>query len=694
MLHPNPVRRGARVASVCALATLALPASALATPTWLSPATLGGTAGSSNPDVVVDAAGNVTSVWAEHPHIYAATRAAGHEWAPPVAITPSVTSSSHDPAIASDAEGNLIAIWERYSGSRYVIEVATKPAGQTAWSSPAVVSATEIGSGEQPVIAASPGGRVVAAWSEYDSASSTWQIRARTGTTTTGLTSGARTVSSDTTGRASDPSVDVAEDGALIVAWSFTPSSGSTNKVNTVVREAGADWPASVTTLESGMYAGRAAAAIEGGTPRVVWQGPADPTTYKVKGRVARMSAGSWTKADLTSAMSSVAFFSLDTNAVGEAVAGWRACPSACEFHAALAAPGGDFGPAHTFGPGGAGSVRISESGTATATWPVSGSVPKVFASQLRDGAWDAPAEVSDGMHTSESPAVGVDPDGNAAVAFTTDLPKDAFSTVYKTQTRLLDGAGPRRHAVEVPETANAGTPVYFAVDAFDPFAPSVAVAWGFSDGGSAEGRSVSHAFAQAGAHVVVVKAQDAFGNASTATRTITVTGSTSGGGVTDAAPAAPAAPSDSPVVVPGATPTLESPAPVSGAVLDTALRVASAAATKALAKATIAEVTRGNVAYRVKAPGPGQYVGELRALVVNGKVVSAARRKPVVLARAKRTFTAAGTATVRLKPTKAGRRLLVRARKVKRKLRLTLSTGFTPKGGKAVVTKRRIRMR
>jgi hypothetical protein len=67
-----------------------------------------------------------------------------------------------------------------------------------------------------------------------------------------------------------------------------------------------------------------------------------------------------------------------------------------------------------------------------------------------------------------------------------------------------------------------------------------------------------------------------------------------------------------------------------------------------------------------------------------------AAAKKPIVLASARRRFATAGTGTLRLKLTSAGRRAIRHAKSLK----LAIVTRYTPTGGKAVVATQRLTVR
>jgi hypothetical protein len=131
----------------------------------------------------------------------------------------------------------------------------------------------------------------------------------------------------------------------------------------------------------------------------------------------------------------------------------------------------------------------------------------------------------------------------------------------------------------------------------------------------------------------------------------------------------------EQPVLQPAANPPV--PAPV-------ATKAALASLITFLQKnglKTLKETTGGA---SVSAPGPGVIIQQVTASV------SAAKRKPVLLAQGKRNFAAAGNGQIKLVPTAAGRKL---AKKSKR-LRVTVVTTFSPVGGKPYSVKQAVTLK
>jgi hypothetical protein len=149
---------------------LILPAPSYATPTFLSAINIS-VAGQDafEPQVVVDASGNVIAVWTRSDgtdlRIQAATRTPSGPWATPVNISDSGSSAS-SPAIAVDPSGNALAVWTRVFGVSGRIQAAFRPAGGS-FGAPVSVSDAG-GDASAPSVAMDNSGAAVLAWERFD----------------------------------------------------------------------------------------------------------------------------------------------------------------------------------------------------------------------------------------------------------------------------------------------------------------------------------------------------------------------------------------------------------------------------------------------------------------------------------------------------------------------------------------------
>jgi hypothetical protein len=105
---------------------------------------------------------------------------------------------------------------------------------------------------------------------------------------------------------------------------------------------------------------------------------------------------------------------------------------------------------------------------------------------------------------------------------------------------------------------------------------------------------------------------------------------------------------------------------------------------TKALGRRGFGALTSTVQTFTV--PGPGLLEQKVYSPAAPKASSAAASRKPVMIASARHRFAAAGTGTLRLKLTAAGRRAIRHAKSLK----LAIVTRFAPRSGKAIsVTKR-----
>ena len=201
-------------------------------------------------------------------------------------------------------------------------------------------------------------------------------------------------------------------------------------------------------------------------------------------------------------------------------------------LRAAVRGPGGGFGApdeiasgvSPLWGP----TVSGDRDGNALALWtnPVPGSAVVVAARRPAGGTFDDAETLSATGELALGAAAAFDADGNGHVVYT-----GRESGVWSVREIGLDVTGPRLRSLSVPTAGTAGESLEFSVDPFDRWSGAT-TSWDFGDGGQAAGEAVTHSFAQPGAYVVTVAAEDALGQRTTATRIINVAArQTDGGG-------------------------------------------------------------------------------------------------------------------------------------------------------------------
>ena len=133
--------------------------------------------------VVSDPHGNVTAMWYHGSAVESATRPAGtgSVWGSVQTISPSAGNSPGiPPSIVSDTNGNLSAAWQASAGAWNVIQVSSRSAGTSSWSTPTTIS---LGGSNQDnnfaSLAYSPNGDLMAVW-QHSSAASINSLQAST----------------------------------------------------------------------------------------------------------------------------------------------------------------------------------------------------------------------------------------------------------------------------------------------------------------------------------------------------------------------------------------------------------------------------------------------------------------------------------------------------------------------------------
>ncbi len=134
------------------------------------------------------------------------------------------------------------------------------------------------------------------------------------------------------------------------------------------------------------------------------------------------------------------------------------------------------------------------------------------------------PVQLGESSHVTSPSGISTDTDGNTLVA--------VYKSDGTTEARVapFDAAGPLMNGLSIPSSGTVGNPIPFSVSPVDAWSPLGTTAWSFGDGGTALGRSVSHAFSAAGSRQITVSAADSLGNTSNATGSTTIQGAVSKG--------------------------------------------------------------------------------------------------------------------------------------------------------------------
>jgi len=143
------------------------------TQTWSAPQAIdrrGPQVGSSSiPAIVADAQGRITVAWFQlvdgRDGIFSA-RWHDEAWTPPQRLdSPALPGNATNPQLAADAAGNVTVVWQQPDGRHTGIYAAHWVRAQRRWQAAQRVDRLSAHA-YNPVIAATPGGRVVAAWQQ------------------------------------------------------------------------------------------------------------------------------------------------------------------------------------------------------------------------------------------------------------------------------------------------------------------------------------------------------------------------------------------------------------------------------------------------------------------------------------------------------------------------------------------------
>jgi PKD domain len=138
--------------------------------TWQGPTNLSAPGdGAIEPHVAVDPAGDAVAVWTRYDGsdyiVQSASRAAGGTWGAPADLSTMGQDAGHA-EVGVDAAGDAVAVWERFDGSNFVVQAASRAAGG-AWGQPQDLSAPGRNA-EEPAVAVDSQGDAVAAWERND----------------------------------------------------------------------------------------------------------------------------------------------------------------------------------------------------------------------------------------------------------------------------------------------------------------------------------------------------------------------------------------------------------------------------------------------------------------------------------------------------------------------------------------------
>ncbi|MET0603730.1 MAG: PKD domain-containing protein [Baekduia sp.] len=517
------MRHATRLALTATLALAIADVPATAAPTWLAPTTLDG-----NHDGAVSAATNANGDTilglrdTSHGAPYLASagfRPAGGPTTAVTAVAPAAAGSTYDQDVAINSRGDAALVWT----DAMSIWLAMRPAGDAGFSSPISIAPSGTDSAQ---VAIDDAGAVVMAWTAPSGGKQLVFFTVRNPDGTLGP------ISSSAAGQdATSPTVAAARDGHAVVAWSR--SDGTHNVIQAATRTPGTTSFVPTGDLsDSTQSADSADAAIaDGGHAAITWS--RTDGTHTIVEVARRQGEGVFSSGQGLSPTTVDSHHpTVAVNTAGQVLVSWST--DVAEADARVGSLTGDFGPLQVLSPyygGGMTDAALNDDGMGLVTWVgvshfTCVECANAWASIMPPGGmFGTPLKISPDSASSiavqhvQGASAGIDAEGNAVAYARTRSNGDRH--MYE---RLYDGAGPRLDDLSMPTAATAGTSAAFTVEPFDVISPVASTSWSFGDGSpAASGTGVQHNFTAAGSYDVTVTSTDAVGNASSATRKVTV---------------------------------------------------------------------------------------------------------------------------------------------------------------------------
>jgi PKD domain len=252
------------------------------------------------PDIAIDAQGNVTAIWvggvgSEEGVVEASTLSGGGEWSAPVELSDD-SRAAWSPQLAVDPQGEVTALWvlNLVNRDEGAVQSKTLPAGG-AWSSDAVDVSSSDALATNPRLALDAQGDATAVWQVKDiPGASGFHYSVQSALRVDGDWGAPLTISREDA-LADKPAVTVDPDGNATVIWSFSPIfTGLPTGLQTRSRTAGGSWGATtfLTTRPGGVEPNESEvqlAADAQGNVTAIWGAWSVPTEVV---RAARLPAG------------------------------------------------------------------------------------------------------------------------------------------------------------------------------------------------------------------------------------------------------------------------------------------------------------------------------------------------------------------------------------------------------------------
>ncbi len=512
------------VASVLlCLASWLLTAPASAAPSWLPPVDLSAPGADTDaPRIAVDQVGNAVAVWSRFDgtvyRVQAASKPVGGAWGAPVDLS-AAGEDAGEPNVAIDPAGNAVAVWSRSNGANTIIQAASKPAGG-AWGTPDDLSLPGEDA-DEPDVALDQAGNAVAVWQRYNGSEYIVQTASKPAGGTWGAVIHLSTAGEDAFG--AEVAVNAA--GDAVAAWQRY--NGSEYIAQAVTMPAGAEWGSLIDLSVVGADAYVSGAAVDpAGNMVVLWW--RSNGTHQVIQAASKPAGGAWLAPTTLSAAGQTAHApDVAVDQAGNAIAVWQRENDGTNFTIQSASkPVGALSwgtPVDLSVAGqdaGGASVAVTPAGDAVAVWSRVDGASEIVqgTSKATGGAWRAPVDISAPGAVSYAGDVAIDAAGNAAAVLRS---KSGASSVVQAAT--YDAIAPQVRGLAIPASGPAGKPLPFSVSATDTWSALGAIDWRFGDNSSAAGASTTHAYKKPGSYEVTVAAADGAANTTSASGRIAI---------------------------------------------------------------------------------------------------------------------------------------------------------------------------
>ncbi len=368
-------------------------------------------------------------------------------WTAPVEVS---AETSAQPQVAIDGSGDAVAVWERWTGTDFVVEAASKPTNGSWTASEEISVATE--SAAEPQVAIDDNGDAVAVWYRWNGSNDIVQAAEKPA----GGSWVAAVNLSKSGQEALDPQVAVNASGDAVAVWKR--SNGSNEIVQAASRPAGGAWGAPADLSAAGEDSEEPQVAIDNGDDAVaVWTGGGGD---KVEA-ASRPGGGAWKAAtDLSGpAVANTAAYQAQVaiDSSGDAVAVWKRDDLITfEIQTVDMTPGGDWSAPVNLATATGGEeaeaayVALDSAGDAVAVWLQDDSNSTVrTASKPAGGAWGMPSDLSAPGEDAFQASVSIDSDGDALAIW-----RRSNGTVPVVQVASKPAAGPWGGAVDLATMA------------------------------------------------------------------------------------------------------------------------------------------------------------------------------------------------------------------------------------------------